>query len=381
VATSLNTFAAVFVLLLPIMFSAWLRRIAVTCAANGITAPWVKAAAWMRFATVMVVPGWWTYTDWVFTYRQISPVVPLWILLILPTCASVYVARIIGYSSDALVFDRKWTAYDIHRLAFWRTVSSTLPLLLFALGIDGFRERNTIAVLWLFAAGLIGLLALARLHWVEGVRFRRVKSGDFYKRAFVLARRMGVPLRRVAVVPFGRGHLTNAYSRGDEIAITDDYGHWLSGSRLDFVVGHELAHAKNKHGRKKLLITIAVFVAVSLPAFVLPHVHGGWHLLFNIVVIVAPVLILESVSRRFEYVADHDAVKLTGDVIAAAQSLVDLYRHVDVPAELGMMQRLLSSHPGLWQRIEAISRIGNLSAHDLARIRAGFGKTASASER
>jgi Zn-dependent protease with chaperone function len=87
--------------------------------------------------------------------------------------------------------------------------------------------------------------------------------------------------------------------------------------------------------------------------------------LFNIGVIVAPVLILESVSRRFEYVADRDAVELTGDVIAAAQSLVDLYRRADVPAEMGMMQRLLGSHPGLWQRIEAISRNGKLSAHDL----------------
>jgi len=156
---------------------------------------------------------------------------------------------------------------------------------------------------------------------------------------------MGILLRRVAVVPFGRGHLTNAYSRSDEIAITDDYGHWLSGSRLDFVVGHELAHAKNKHGRKKLLITIAVFVAVSLPAFALPHIEDSWH-----------------------------------DVIAATQSLVDLYRGADVPAEMGMMQRLLSCHPGLWQRIEAIST-GNVSADDLARIRADVGKIAAASER
>ena len=83
-------------------------------------------------------------------------------------CASVYVARIIGYSSDALVFDRKWTAHDIRRLALWRTVSSTLPLWLFTLGVDGFRERNTVAVLWLVAGGLIALLAVARLHRVEG---------------------------------------------------------------------------------------------------------------------------------------------------------------------------------------------------------------------
>jgi len=355
------------------MFSVWLRRIAVMYSAKGITTPWVKTAAWMRFAALIVVPGWWSYADWAVRYRQISPIVPLWVLLICPICVSVYVARIIGYSSDALAFDRKWTAHDIGRLALWRTLSSTLPLLLFAFGVDGILERNRVAVLWLFAAGLTALVALARLRWVEGVRFRPVKSGDFYKRAFVLAKRMGVPLRRVAVVPFGRGHLSNAYSRSDEIAITDDYGHWLTGPRLDFVVGHELAHAKNKHGRKKLLITIAVFVAVSLPAFALPHLHGSWHVLFNIGVIVVPVLISESVSRRFEYVADRDAVELTGDVIAATQSLVDLYRRADVPAEMGMMQRLLSSHPGLWQRIEAISCTGKVSADDLARIH-GTGK-------
>ena len=90
--TSLHAIAAVSILLLPIMVSVWLRRIAVTCAANGITAPWVKAAAWLRFATVMVVPGWWSYADSVVTYRNMSPIVPLWILLIFPPCASVYVA-------------------------------------------------------------------------------------------------------------------------------------------------------------------------------------------------------------------------------------------------------------------------------------------------
>lgn len=334
----------------------------------------------MRFATVIVVPGWWSYADWFVTYRHVRPVVLLWTLLIVPTCASVYVARIIGYSSDAVAFDRRWTAHDIRRLALWRTFSSTLPLLLFALGVDSFSERNTVALVWLFASGFIALLALAKLRWVEGVRFRYVKSGEFYKRAFVLAKRMRVPLTRVAVVPFGRGHLTNAYSRSDEIAITDDYGHWLSGSRLDFVVGHELAHVKNKHGRKTLLITIVVFVAVSLPAFALPHIHGGWHVLFNIGVIVAPVLILESVSRQFEYAADRDAVELTGDVVAAAQFLVELYRRAEVSAEMGMMQRLLSSHPGLWQRVKAIGRSGKLSPHDLARIRADFGKAVAASQ-
>ena len=109
-AASPYTIAAVSILLLPIIFSVWLRRIAVTYAANGITAPWVKAAAWMRFATLIVVPGWWSYADCVVRHRHISPVVPLWILLICPTCVSVYAARIISYSLDTLAFYRKWTS-------------------------------------------------------------------------------------------------------------------------------------------------------------------------------------------------------------------------------------------------------------------------------
>lgn len=335
----------------------------------------------MRFATLIVVSGWWTYAGWINADWPTSSGVPLWIFLVCPVCVSVYVTRIIGCSSDAVAFDRKWTAYDIHRLALWRTLSSTLPLLLFALGVDGFRERNPVAILWLLIAGLIALLALARLRWVEGIRFRPVKSGDFYKRAFVLAKRMGVSLRTVAVVPFGKGHLTNAYSRSDEIAITDDYGHWLSRSRLDFVVGHELAHAKKKHGRKKQLITIAVFLAVSLSAFAFPHISGSWHLFFNIGVILAPVLILESVSRRFEYEADREAVELTGDLIAATQSLVDLYGRAQLPVEMGMMQRLLSSHPGLWQRIDAINCAGTVSADELAHAPAHVGKLTAAPER
>lgn len=379
-SVSLYTVAAVAVLILPILISIWLRRIAIACAANGITTPWSKAAPWMRLAAIVVVPGWWSYADWLAANRRLSPAPLSWLLLIIPACASLYVARIVVYSSGALAFDRKWAAPDIHRLAWWRTLSSTLPLLLFALAVNRFRERNAVAVLWLFAAGLVALLALSRLHWVEGIRFRPVKSGDFYKRAFVLAKRMGVPLRKVAVVPFGRWHLTNAYSLSNEIAITDDYGHWLSGPRLDFVVAHELAHVKNKHARKRLWITMGVFLAFSLLALAVPDVPGDWHVLFNVAVIVAPVFILESVSRSFEYQADRDAVELTGEVFAAAQSLIDLYRRADVPAEMGLMERFFSSHPGLRQRIEAMARAAQLSPEDLARIR-DLGKTASASDR
>lgn len=71
------------------------------------------------------------------------------------------------------------------------------------------------------------------------------------------------------VVPAGRGHLTNAYGASQTIAMTDNYSKFLTSAQLDFVIGHELAHAKAKHGRKKLLVTAAVFASIALVGFVM----------------------------------------------------------------------------------------------------------------
>jgi len=52
-----------------------------------------------------------------------------------------------------------------------------------------------------------------------------------------MAKDMKTPLKRVYVVPAGRGHLTNAYGLSESIAVTDNYGKFLDRAELDLSSG------------------------------------------------------------------------------------------------------------------------------------------------
>jgi len=254
----------------------------------------------------MAVPVWWSlstgFTRW-NTGNHDGFVVSGWVLLILPLPISLLLTRLVSYWSDAKVFERGWDGTDIFRLALWRTFSSTVPLLITAIGIDTIYDHSAIGILYLFGAGFIALVGSARLRYAEGIKFRPVKSGALYKRSLVLSKKMGVKLEHISVVPFGRGRLTNAYGSSVGIAVTDDYGHWLHGPQLDFVIGHELAHVKHKHAVKKLLVVGSIFIFTAIVAFVMPRLPMGWKALFNFIVILAPILVLHKLSRHFEYEA------------------------------------------------------------------------------
>ena len=78
---------------------------------------------------------------------------------------------------------------------------------------------------------------------------------------------MDVTLRKVFVVPAGKGHLTNAYGMSNAIALTDSLGQHLNDRQMDFVVAHEVAHVKLKHGRKELLLVVTIFTITALSLF------------------------------------------------------------------------------------------------------------------
>jgi Zn-dependent protease with chaperone function len=210
---------------------------------------------------------------------------------------TVAVAQLICYSLDRTFIGRGWTVRDLLRLAFWRTVSPTIALLFVATGFDEMYDRRLIGILWLLFAAILAMVATLRLRSAEGMKMQRVKSGELYKRAFAMAKDMGTPLKRVYVVPAGRGHLTNAYGLSESIAVTDNYGKFLNRAQLDFVIGHELGHVKEKHGRKKLLIVTIVFAAFALMCFFLPSSLISFRPVLDIFVMLVPIL-------GFDYVKD-----------------------------------------------------------------------------
>jgi Zn-dependent protease with chaperone function len=199
-----------------------------------------------------------------------------------------------------------------------------------------------------------------------------VKSGELYKRAFTMAKRMGVRLERVSVIPFGRGRLTNAYGGSRGIAITDDYGHWLHGAHLDFVIGHELAHVQERHGQRKLLLVAAIFSGVAALTFAASRLSPFWQIPFKFVVVLLPVLAFYYVSRRFEFAADRIAVQSTGDVEAGIGALASTYRRTGVPPRCNSFDELFSTHLALWRRVNAVAAVGRVSPEYVSRVEQQF---------
>jgi hypothetical protein len=103
---------------------------------------------------------------------------------------------------------RTWTAVDIFRLACWSTVAPPMALLMLAAGFHAIFEGIWVGSLWLAGGGIAAVVGPTQLRSAQGIKLRRVKSGTLYKRAFRLARKVGINLERVYVVPPGRGHLT-----------------------------------------------------------------------------------------------------------------------------------------------------------------------------
>jgi Zn-dependent protease with chaperone function len=258
---------------------------------------------------------------------------------------------------------------ELFRLSVWNSLSSTVPLLLFAVGIDALCNRSLIGVLWIGGAGLLYRFAKAGLLSAEGLKPQLVKSGDLYKRSFTLAKQMGIHLIGVFVYPTGRGKLMNAHGGAGFIGMTDVCVHWLRGAQLDFVIGHELAHVQQKHGEMERRIGVGSYLGVAALAIAVPHSPLFFQVFVKFGVILIPLLVYEYISRRFELAADRIAVELTGEGEAAIRALTNLDYRSGAPNECNSFDELFLTHPDLSRRIDAIARTGQVSIESVIRIR------------
>jgi Zn-dependent protease with chaperone function len=216
------------------------------------------------------------------------------------------------------------------------------------------------------------MVGTLRFRLAEGIKLQRVKSGELYKRAFVIAKDMGTPLKRVYVVPAGRGHLTNAYGLSESIAVTDNYGKFLNRAELDFVIGHELGHVKGKHGRKTMLMMTILFAVLALTCFFLPSSLIPFRPVLDIFMMLVPILAFYFFSRRFEYAADEAGVEFTHDPKTAIRALASLYRFTQAPTHCDRITELFMTHPAFVRRAVAIGEIGHMPAEKQAELLAEF---------
>lgn len=220
---------------------------------------------------------------------------------------------------------------------------------------------------------------------MQGREVTRENGGDLYPMVEELSRRAGLPMPRVYVCPHDA---PNAFATGRSpskaaVAVTQGALQLLNRDELEGVIGHELAHIKN---RDTLISTIAATISgvlafVAQWGFLLGGRGGGREgsnpLLAFLAIILAAVgaaLIKAMISRSREFVADHDGALIAGSprgLIAALQKLDAYSRRIPMhnpnPAQNSMfiveplvgnsLLNLFASHPPTEARVAALLRL------------------------
>jgi Zn-dependent protease with chaperone function len=299
-------------LLLPIFLTLCFRWAALHSEEAEQKKVWAAYRRFSRFVLVSTVIGWWV--TWASSGRSalISAIVSKWpnassaetlLFWVLPT-VGLGIFLFLCNTVDQRVLRLKWTIADALRQAWWRLVSFVIPLLLVASGFDAILDRRVGGIAWLLIAGIISKVGTGFLRRAEGMKFNALGSSELRNRALSIARGMGVTLGRIYVIPAGKGHLTNAYGMSNAIALTDNLGKYLTKMQIEFVIAHELAHVKLKHGRKHLLLVITIFSSMAVLLFNLPQQVMLFHPLVQIIAMLGPLLAFYYCSRRLEFSAD-----------------------------------------------------------------------------
>jgi len=211
---------------------------------------------------------------------------------------------------------------------------------------------------------------------------------ELYKMVSALARRAGLPIPRVYVIP---EEAPNAFATGRDpehaaVAFTEGILHTLDREELEGVAAHELAHIKN---RDILISTIAATLsgAVMYIAQISQFTafFGGWGrsgdddrnggilglLLAAIVAPLAAMMLQMAVSRSREYLADAEGARIAGGPVGLANALGRLeeaaereelvcasettaHMYIVNPLSGDGLAGLFSTHPPMEERIRRL---------------------------
>lgn len=287
---------------------------------------------------------------------------------LVPPIVSLFIFQFMNYSTDKAVAELHWPQMAIVRRAWWSVVEDVVSMLLVATGFEAIFAGRYSGIVWIAGAAVVHRVGMAFLRLAEGMRFNRLKAGELRNRSFAMARRMGINLQSVCMVPAGKGHLTNAYGASSMIALTDALPKYLNERQLDSVIAHELIHVKRKHALKGSLIVIGSFSALMVLMFRIPYRVTQFRPVLDLVVVYVPMISFYYFSRRAEFEADREAVRFTGDPETAIRALANLYRSTSTPVRSSSLSELFKTHPSLTKRVLAIAQAGEMPKDRMSKI-------------
>ena len=217
------------------------------------------------------------------------------------------------------------------------------------------------------------------------------EAPELYRTVQDLAEKANLPMPRVYIAPM---EAPNAFATGRNpkhavVAVTQGMLNTLPMDEIRAVLGHELAHVKN---RDTLLSTVAATMAgtITMLANMVKWAaifgglrgddddEGGGAIGLLVLAILAPIaaLLLQlAISRAREYIADRDGAIISGTPLSLADALkkMDAIAHqrsltagspsvsnmfIVNPFSGSSIIALLSTHPPIQKRIERLEAMG-----------------------
>ncbi|MFQ5628254.1 MAG: zinc metalloprotease HtpX [bacterium] len=216
------------------------------------------------------------------------------------------------------------------------------------------------------------------------------EAPDLYSLVRELSRSAGLPMPKVYIIP---GDQPNAFATGRNpqnasVAFTEGIVNMMDRNELAGVIGHELAHVKN---RDILIGTIAATIAGAIT--MLAHIaqwtaiFGGFGsndddddgggligmLLMAILAPIAAMLIQMAISRSREYLADETGARISGnpyDLSGALRKLDKASKRIPMratpatahifivnPLRSRGFASLFSTHPPMEERIARLEKM------------------------
>lgn len=266
----------------------------------------------------------------------------------------------------------------------------TVLFLLIGLGLGG-RQGMVIAFVFAVLMNFISYWFSDKIV-LKMYRAREIQEADnprLYRVVRSQSQMAELPMPRVYITPSAS---PNAFATGRNpknaaVAVTEGILSLLSDDELEGVIGHELAHVKN---RDILTQTIAATIAgaISMLAYMArwSAIFGGYGgrdsnrggggialLAMAIIAPIAAMFIQMAISRSREYAADQEGAKISGRPLSLANALRKLQRgaarrplqanpstaHLFILSPLSGrgMASLFSTHPPVEERIARLEKM------------------------
>jgi Zn-dependent protease with chaperone function len=374
-----------FLLLVPVVLTLWARRSALRAASTDPAAAWfgycrfeghLALATWLGWGVVLalldvprlatfILPGDTVAERTLFRAG----------LFLLPPAAVVLLCNVLGHPVSVQMRGTTWTWSERLRQAFWGPALVWLPLLFGWAFIDALTHKSSAreVVLWIAAAVVGFLVALDGRNRAWNLKPRALTVGELRDRIFALAAKAGMQLSQIFLLPLAQSREANALInvKTRVVLLTDHLLHSLSKREVDAIVAHELGHLRKPSPGKILDGLLGVLVCLTWGSVFAAGMYATefrWWSAVPLVSVLCLVVVSTWRSRRWERIADAEAVTLTGDAEALITALLAIAKLNGHPLRWSRWEEHVITHPSTLRRIEAIARQGGVSPERLQEL-------------